>query len=140
MPNHHTTMAVCSEGYGFNVDEFNERHKESNLCAIVMPMPEPIQETTVGSKGKSTQDPTGWYGWAIEKWGTKWGTYDAKAFELGGDGSPVIIKFQSAWDPPKILNKIEEWLKKTYGFEKVVWIGFDPYDNSVSMLAKEVED
>jgi hypothetical protein len=111
MPNHYTTLMICSPGYDFNVADFNERHKESCLCSIVAPMPESVEQvrsvhypdgTTEKERLGVDQD---WYDWAKENWGTKWGTYDAKAFELGGDGSPVLIKFQSAWGPPKVLDK-----------------------------------
>ena len=53
---------------------------------------------------------------------------------MGGDGSPVLIKFQSAWSAPKILNLIAEWLKRTYGFERVSFVGFNPYDDSLDLL------
>jgi hypothetical protein len=144
MPNHYTTLMICSPGYDFNVADFNERHKESCLCSIVAPIPESVEQvrsvhypdgTTEKERLGVDQD---WYDWAKENWGTKWGTYDAKAFELGGDGSPVLIKFQSAWGPPKVLDKIADWLKSTYAFEKVVFVGFDPYDDSVSMLGGDV--
>jgi hypothetical protein len=143
MPNHFTTMAVCYPGHDFNVHEFNDRHAESNLCAVVRPMPEPVDQvrsvyypdgTTEKERQGVDQD---WYDWAKENWGTKWGTYGVKAFELGGDGRPILIKFQSAWGPPSILNEISSWLKRTQGFEVISWVGFDPYDDSTSMLHSE---
>lgn len=156
MPNHFTTIGIFSPGYEFDADDFNERHAKTDFCALIRPMPEPLEDICVGYMADGTrhwrQNEDGtktpvdvsqvqaqfgqpdWYEWAKENWGTKWGTYDAKAFQLGGDGSPVIIKFQSAWGPPSILNEIGAWLCKAYKFEKFKWIGFDPYDDSVSFI------
>lgn len=159
MPNHFTTIAICSPGYDFNCDDFNDRHKETCLCSVVKPMPERATEIHIGSavmedgsraskwterkneSGKTVctpTDETDWYEWSKENWGTKWGTYDMKAFPLGGDGSPIAIKFQSAWGPPKILGLIAEWLKRVGKFDRVVFIGFDPYDDSTKLLEREV--
>ena len=90
MPNHYTTLAICSPGYEFNVDEFNERHAGSCLCSIVKPMPEFVEQVPSTSYPDGTTDKErrgvgqDWYDWAKENWGTKWGTYDTKAFNLGG--------------------------------------------------------
>jgi len=140
MPNHFTTVAICGPGLEFDCDEFNAKHAKSCLCSVVAPMPESIQQipSVMYPDGTTEKDRLGvdqdWYDWARDNWGTKWGTYDVEAFPLGGDGSPVAIKFQSAWGPPKVLDKIAQWLKRIGGFENVVFVGFDPYDNSVSML------
>lgn len=142
MPNHYTTLAVCSPGYDFDVDEFNEKHAETDLCRVVMPMPEVIEQVPEASypDGTNSRERLGeddsWYTWANEHWGTKWGTYDAKAFALDGDGEPILIKFQSAWRAPKILAEIAEWLMKVGRFERVAFIGFDPYDDSTQMLGE----
>lgn len=146
MPNHYTTMAVCSPGYEFDVDSFNEQHAETNLCAVVMPMPEQIEQIPATRYPDGTTEkqrlgePTDWYEWANEHWGTKWGTYQIKAFSLDGDASPILIKFQSAWSAPQILDKIAKWLKRTYQFEEIVFIGFNPYDNSTSIIWPIPED
>jgi len=143
MPNHYTTIAICSPGHEFDCDDFNEKHAETCLCSVVMPMPDPVEQvpsisypdgTTEKQRLGVEQD---WYDWANENWGTKWGTYRMKAFELGGDCAPVAIKFQSAWGPPKILDKIADWLKRVGGFENVAFIGFDPYNDSTQMLNGE---
>jgi len=145
MPNHYTTLAVCSPGYDFDVEEFNERHAKTDLCSVVRPMPESIEQvpSVHYPDGTTEKERRGvdqsWYDWAIENWGTKWGTYDVEAFSLGGDGSPVLIKFQSAWSPPSCLGEITEWLCKTYKFERVVWVGFDPCDNSTTPLEVDAD-
>ncbi len=73
-----------------------------------------------------------WYEWQTNNWGTKWGTYRTKVSVLGGDGSPVLIEFQSAWGPPKpaMMRKIEKYLCETYCLKNIRWIGHDPYDNT----------
>lgn len=141
MPNHYTTMAICSPGWEFDVAKFNEQHKESNLCGIVKPMPENVEDVPSvlypdgTNEAQRRGEPTDWYDWANNNWGTKWGTYGVEAFALGGDASPVLVKFQSAWSAPKILDKIAEWLGRVYGFENVVFVGFDPFDDSTKILA-----
>jgi hypothetical protein len=140
MPNHFTTIALCTPGHDFNVAEFNERHRETCLCSVVKPMPEAVEQVAAtrypdGTTEKQRQGvDQNWYDWANENWGTKWGTYDVEAVALGGDSSPVLIKFQSAWCAPTILDLIAEWLKRTFKFEQVSFIGFDPYDDSLSVL------
>lgn len=144
MPNHYTTIAICSPGHDFNCDNFNAQHAKTNLCAVVKPMPEPVEQVpaTLYPDGTTERhrrgETTDWYEWAIENWGTKWGTYGVKAFPLDGDGAPVAIKFQSAWNAPsKVLPEIGEWLKRVGKFESVAFVGFDPYDDSTKMLQPE---
>lgn len=128
MPNHYTTIAICSSGYDFDCDAFNAAHEKTNICDAVRPMPKELCGTSAPG------DKPNWYDWANDNWSTKWGTYDVRAFKLGGDGSPVAIKFQSAWSAPKILKEIAEWLKRVGGFDKVSFVGFDPYDDSTKVL------
>jgi hypothetical protein len=82
--------------------------KDANLCELV--------------------DPT---------WGLQWGTYDTKIHELGGDGSPILIEFQSAWGPPnpELMRKITDYLCKTYNLKEIAWIGHNPYDRSIGEIA-----
>lgn len=72
-----------------------------------------------------------WYDWCTKNWGTKWGTYSLKVYKLGGDGSPILIEFQTAWGPPnpEVMAKINAWLQENFGLENQKWIGFDPYDD-----------
>jgi hypothetical protein len=69
-----------------------------------------------------------WYEWQRENWGTKWGTYEVKVHEVGGDGSPILIEFQSAWGPPnpKCMRAITEYLEREYCLHSIKWIGYDP--------------
>jgi hypothetical protein len=73
-----------------------------------------------------------WYEWQQNNWGTKWGTYNTTVHSLGGDGSPILIEFQSAWGPPKpeIMRKIDDFLCETYFLKNIRWIGHDPFDGS----------
>lgn len=140
MPNHYTTIAICSPGYEFDCEDFNEQHSKTCLCSVVKPMPEVVEQipSTWYPDGTTERERRGektdWYEWANETWGTKWGTYDMRAFELGGDGAPIAIKFQSAWSAPTILSEIAGWLKRVGKFESVEFVGFDPYDNSTRIL------
>lgn len=69
-----------------------------------------------------------WRSWAQENWGTKWGTYGTKVYDMGGDGAPVLIEFQCAWRPPgpKAMAAIEVYLCENYYLEDIRWIGHDP--------------
>lgn len=69
-----------------------------------------------------------WHGWQCLNWGTKWGIYDLKTHELGGDGSPVLVEFQSAWGPPNadMMRRIDNHLCETFCLENIKWFGHDP--------------
>ena len=74
-----------------------------------------------------------WYEWQRQNWGTKWGTYGLKVRELGGDGCPVMIECQTAWNQPtpEVMRKISDWLLEEHCIRVSKWIGHDPYDDSV---------
>jgi hypothetical protein len=59
--------------------------------------------------------------------------------ELGGDGAPVLIKFQSAWGPPSpdMMRRITDHLAEVYCLTNITWIGHDPFDGST--VAIEVQ-
>lgn len=78
-----------------------------------------------------------WYGWCNYTWGTKWGTYRTKAELLDGDGSPVLITFCSAWGPPNLatLDAIREYLNEHYCIRNLRFVGHDPYDGDVLVVA-----
>ena len=40
---------------------------------------------------------TDWYGWCVDKWGTKWGDCDTDLFH---NDDSISLVFQSAWSPP----------------------------------------
>lgn len=73
-----------------------------------------------------------WFDWQANNWGTKWGTYEHKVHELGGDCSPILIEFQCAWGPPtpQMMRAIDSYLCQTYCLKNIKWMGHDPYDNN----------
>jgi hypothetical protein len=73
-----------------------------------------------------------WYDWQQQNWGTKCGTYNTKCHQLGGDGSPVLIEFETAWGPPspKMMRRITEYLRDKYFLKVLKWVGHDPCDGS----------
>ncbi len=79
---------------------------------------------------------TNWYDWQRENWGTKWGTYDLKVHEMGGDGSPILIEFQTAWGPPspEMMCRINDYLRETYCLTNILWIGHDPANDTTSTI------
>ena len=152
MPNNYTNILICLPGHEFDTDDWNDKHKESNLCAIVIPIPEPLEEICVRlhtgeklqhveagpAKEKELIEQYGfadWRSWEIEHWGVKWGTSCNEAFRLeGGDCTPVVISFITSWTSPNDRCKllIMDWLKRTCGFETIKWVGCDPTDYSIS--------
>lgn len=124
MPNHYLTIGLCS--IDNNADEFEPEMLEElngkDLCKLVAPMPESLKED--------------WYTWCNENWGTKWGTYGTEVKVMGGDGSPILISFVSAWCPPNAATmlKIEQYLKTNYHIGNIIWTGHDPYDGRVEVL------
>lgn len=80
-----------------------------------------------------------WYQWS-KRWGTKWGTYDTKVHEMSGDGSPVMVEFQSAWGPPnaETMRKITDYLEERLYLRHFRWIGHDPGDGTTGDI--EVDD
>lgn len=146
MPNHYVNVAICAPGYDFKPRRFEADHKDTNFCELVRPRPVELTDTVSDGGRTVNRGPDGepinvdghnsWYSWCNAKWGTKWGTYGAKAKILDGDGSPVVLSFQSAWCPPndEILNLISEWLNKEHKFTSITWLGFDPYDYSTKVL------
>jgi hypothetical protein len=78
-----------------------------------------------------------WFDWAMDHWGTKWGTYRHTAMKIASDGSPVVLAFASAWGPPEAAReKIDAWLREQYKFETIGWFGHDPYDDSIKMIGE----
>jgi len=77
-----------------------------------------------------------WFDWQSKNWGTKWGTYGTKVHELDGDGSTLLIEFQTAWGPPtpEMMRKIDTYLCETYCLKNIKWMGHDPYDNDTHLI------
>jgi hypothetical protein len=78
---------------GLKDDEF--------LWGIVHPKDEELEDynANIGSGGKPMLDPTGWYGWNMEHWGTKWDASEI-IVEVSEDDSCVGYSFNTAWSPP----------------------------------------
>ncbi len=149
MPNNYT---VTISGYSeyrekkrLTARAFMRKHGKDNLCEIVHPMPAELRDTTAPprpgeeKKAMALKEKHGhgdWHSWACHEWGTKWGTYEMKAFEPGGDGKPIVIAFQCAWEPPRkeILGKIIDWLEKEWGIESPCVLGFEPCSNTTHIL------
>lgn len=74
--------------------------------------------------------------WAMENWGTKWGTYNHQPLRaIGGDIPGVVLVFETANSPPHegARSAVAAWLFAK-GARGVAWIGVDPYDRSFHML------
>lgn len=73
-----------------------ERMDHECLSHAFAPMPIGVRNAPAGN------DPINppWYQWAMNHWGTKWGTYE-ESHRIGDDR--IIITFDSAWSPPWTL-------------------------------------
>ncbi len=127
MANHVTVLLLCGPGEKFDVDEFN-RKKNRNFCAEVMPPPSGMFGVTYGD-------------WLMENWGTAWGTFNNKAYKLGGDLSPIAIEFQCSWLEPResVMQLIFRKLCADYGFKSIHAIAFDPHDDSTRVVGQYLE-
>jgi|GEM_PF-2747810 len=183
MPNHYTVVGLCARDWKAaeklgkkSIDEVDLTPiNGSNLCKIVLPMPEELQgivssKQLVRYKHKITgkvwdEDCNGptrdhedweqvalepseiaelerkfgaasWYEWALINYGTKWGTYSVKVHELGGDGSPILIEFQSAWGPPnpEMMRRINEYLQSVYCLSDIKWMGHNPGSGTTEIV------
>lgn len=115
MPNHIYTSITFH-------NELTEKQKEimkqivdleGGLCEYYKPMPEEKRNTTESvlakkdaiDNGTTWKDTTTWYGWAMNNWNTKWGTYEN---EYSGE----LFTFMSAWSLPS--PEIFEMLAKDF--------------------------
>ncbi len=113
MRNHVLCIAFCSRDYDKDPDFETDYSTLNglNLC-----------EAAVGSNS--------------DHWGARWGTYETEYHELGGDGLPVLIEFQCAWNPPspEAMRDIENYLKEAYCLKDIRWLFHEPYDNTIAPI------
>ena len=104
-----------------------EEDSKNGLLNYMSPMPAELRDTTAdGSKDEEIIKKHGysdWYGWACDKWGTKWDISEFYGVDRQGD--TISFGFTSAWGPPlgayeNFLSDNEEWLEcslKAYYYE-----------------------
>jgi len=128
MPNHYTNMAIVYPGdvYGRAlVAALRGWAKDAFVRVMPPPSPEEMAEQGGGDL------------WARKNWGCR-DCYDvAEPVELPGDCGAVLISFCTAWGPPneRMLALLSGEIVQTKGARKVVWLGLDPYDSSIDLLA-----
>jgi hypothetical protein len=156
MPNHYTVIGIF--GQQDNCDEIDFSSLSGvDLCALVSPVPRELTYAVCSTTPHMRYDDDTQRGlaelaefkrkyghsnaleWQKANWGTKWGTYRTKVHQLQGDGSPIMIEFVCAWNPPspEMLRKIESYLYKTYKLQSGTWIGHEPYDNTTKVLESQ---
>ena len=87
-------------------DEYQEWEKKKVLgklgeydMVVGQPITKSISDKLVKEYGCNN-----WYDWAINNWGTKWGSYDSSF-----DSKKKTYTFLTAWDPPiKAIMKLSE--------------------------------
>jgi len=135
MPNHVTLIGLTGPSFD---DEGEPRDfsslKDANLCTLVRPMPEEV-------KGEVPGPNPPWRVWALENWGTKWGTYDTQIHELSGDGGPLLIETLCAWSPPheECMRDISKFLAEEFGLRSIAWTCYDPRDCTAHMMRSWVD-
>ena len=86
-----------------------EEDSTNGLLNYMSPMPAELRDTTAdGSKDEEMIKKHGysdWYGWACDKWGTKWDIsefygVDRQHLNDSLDESTISFGFSSAWSPP----------------------------------------
>ena len=124
MPNHYTVIGIFGQQDDCDEIDFSSL-SGVDLCALVSPVPREVCSTNSNALE-----------WQEANWGTKWGTYRTKVHQLQSDGSPIMIEFVCAWNPPssEMLRKIESYLYKTYKLQSGTWIGHEPYNNTTKVL------
>jgi hypothetical protein len=79
-----------------------EEDSKNGLLNYMSPMPAELRDTTAdGSKDEEMIKKHGysdWYGWACDKWGTKWDISEFYGVDRQGD--TISFAFSSAWSPP----------------------------------------
>mgnify|MGYP000352554665 CR=1 FL=1 len=78
-----------------------------------------------------------WYDWQHNNRGVKWDAYNVQLpVELPGDASVVQLVFCTAWAAPNetTCTAVARELLTTYGAERVVWHGIEPYDDSFNLV------
>ena len=138
MPNHFTNIILMS-GYdesdaceSFNADKFQKLNAQTNWCEVLIPQPKDLDDA---SRPHILTDAA--FLWQRDNWGVKWGTYDTRCVDLGGDGRPHVVSFQSPWCAPKIVTKIAEHIAKLGGFERYAILSHDPYDGAIRVHGKD---
>ena len=135
MPNHYQNVLICRrahsrDDYEFDVKEFLKKYGKANLCELLLPQPKELND-----KARPHVLTDAAYEWQKDNWGVKWGTYNTQAVVLDGDGSPVVISFVTPWGPPrKMMPRIVKWLRESFDFGSILWIGSDPMDDRNKVL------
>ncbi len=122
MANHFTNILICIQ----DPEQEIPVDLPSDLCEWVDPMPPVLRNLPR------------WYDWAVEHWGTKWGTYSHEVTQLGGDCCPFVISFITAWGPPhpEMMRQIVAKLKAEFAFDEICHVGVDPYDGDIEVVGE----
>ena len=83
-------------------------HSDFSFWSIFAPTNLEAYHEVVGTNGRESNDPEGWYGWNCANWGTKWDTGDVEFSQNTLEELSVIAYgFETAWSHPE---PIMDWL------------------------------
>ena len=127
MPNNYTNIAICLPGFDFDVEAFRRQWASQSIFETLLPIPQSVKHDNPRFQSDAEYD------WCKENYGTKWSEYDVDAHKLPGDCNAVAVVFCTAWSPPvPMFQRLSAWLKSEYKFTKVVWIGVQPYNDTIA--------
>jgi hypothetical protein len=80
-----------------------------------IPMPKELEDTEVprnteDKKLKKKYGADNWYHWALQNWGTKWGTFDSIVHNEDIEYGTLVYEYTTAWCPliPEVWEKVSK--------------------------------
>jgi hypothetical protein len=138
MPNHCTNTLIIT---GPDHDRLrfwqaiqDENEPNEKRLADLMPMPDGL----TGPDG-------GWYSWALENWGTKWGDYDHYIAIFGTDY--IELGYMTAWGPFednfwRHVSSLYPTLNFVVSYDEpgMAFCGASKYHNGETIASKYIDD
>ena len=89
----------------------------------------------------------GWYSWAIENWGTKWGDYDHYVMLFEAGGGYIDMAFLTAWGPfsDAFWHRVSRQFPDltfivSYHEPGMVFCGASKYRNGETLAERHIDD
>ena len=98
------------------IDAYKEQYKDSPVMLNTLPITQETCDALLNIYGVAS-----WWDWALEYWGTKWDTHDARITD--SYPSEVYIDFNTAWGPPDI--NIKEVLENKFEGINITWLWYE---------------
>lgn len=136
MPNHYNNVLVLFPDYDSydGRDEWTARIVASEWGKDPVSASVPMPADVKAAPNEGLNPP--WYVWAKANWGTQWSAYNVRPpTALPGDGIALLWMWATAWRPPHAECRAAIAAKgREVGVRRIVWLGVDPYDDSVNIV------